>query len=135
MPVRDACEPAVIRALAKEGWVVVAYDFGIVYDPNTDRYVYADLQLQQLDQAIIVAEVKCFTQNYLDELYRAVGQYAFYRNAMVYNEINLPIYLTVPQDVYEAFFSNPIVDATVKDVDVKVIVVNLEREEIVRWIT
>ena len=136
MPAIDVCEPAVIRALEKEGWVVVNRPFSIRFAKPVGDYIYADLRLQHRSrhESIIVAEVKCFSQPILDEFYRAVGQVIVYRAALQLREFNIPIYLTVPHVVYETFFQIPIIAASVKAVQLKLIVVNLDTEEIVTWI-
>jgi hypothetical protein len=136
MPAIDVCEPAVIRALEKAGWVVTNRPFYIRFQEPKSDYIFADLRLQQIDseKTIIVAEVKCFEQSLLDEFYRAVGQYILYRQALCLQRIDAPIYLAVPLTVYETFFQKPVIAASVTDVQMKVIVVNLEKEEVARWI-
>lgn len=59
MPAVDTCEPAIIRALQKEGWEILSKPMSIEYG---DTYVFADLQLQKLQgeivQQIIINAVK-----------------------------------------------------------------------------
>lgn len=81
MPALDQCEPQVIRALQKAGWVVTHQPLQIRVSRN--EAVYADLRLIQpaVKQTIIIVEVKCFAgkRSLLDEFYHAVGQYIVYR--------------------------------------------------------
>jgi XisH protein len=60
MPAIDQCEPAVINALQKAGWVVTHQPLFLRLDSH--EAIYADLRLQhqQDNQAIIILEVKCF---------------------------------------------------------------------------
>jgi hypothetical protein len=136
MPARDACEPIVIRALAKDGWVVKTHHFPIRFEEDTRDFVFADLRLEQVDSkaTIIVAEVKCFPNNWIDEFYRAVGQYLIYREGLILNKITAPIYLVIPHDVFEQFFKKPIIQAVIGSVAVKLILIDLEQEEVIRWV-
>lgn len=131
MPAIDVCEPQVIRALEKAGWKLSVKTYPIEY--RSQRYVYADLVFEQAERQMIVVEVKCFTREEedLDEFYRAVGQYLLYRNALQLQKLEFPLYLVVPQQVYERFFILSSVGATVKDARMSIIIVNLEREEII----
>jgi hypothetical protein len=135
MPTRDQCEPRVVRALEKTGWVVTHQPFYVRVAPG--ELIYADLRLRQQEQvkAVIVLEVKCFADKHtlLDEFYRAVGQYIFYRNALELAKIDLPVYLSVPSNVHTNFFSRRTVQAGVQEAKIKLIIIDIEQEEGVRW--
>jgi hypothetical protein len=136
MPAIDQCEPQVIRAFEKAGWRVVEQPFVI---PTADRrMVFADLRLEHTavpHQQIIVAEIKCFTsgRNELDEFYGALGQYLVYRTALKLRNYDYPLFLVVPHLIYNDFFQREVVRMTIQDAKISLIVVNLEREEIVVW--
>lgn len=137
MPAIDQCEGQVVRALEKSGWLVTHQPFAIRINKSRAGYVYADLRLRQKtnNQRIIVVEVKCFasTRTQLDEFYQAVGQYISYRNALTINDMQLPVYLSVPSSIYATFFQIPLIATVVADAQIKLIVVDLEKEEIIRW--
>jgi hypothetical protein len=137
MPAIDQCEPQVIRALQKQGWEVTHQPFAVRIDRGRPAYVYADMRLRRIrDQvSLIVVEVKCFagTRTLLDEFYQAIGQYVVYRHALEMNGVQTPIYLTVPDTVYATFLQGALIEAVLHDIQVKLIVVNLEKEEVVRW--
>ena len=73
----DRCEPQMIHALEKDGWIVTHQPFAIKIDRTRTGYIFADLRLHhpQTDQSAIVVEVKCFesTRTFLDEFNHAVG--------------------------------------------------------------
>ena len=137
MPAIDQCEPQVIRALQRSGWIVTHQPFAIRVDRGRAAYVYADLLLSQTqnNQSLIVVEVKCFggTRPILDELYHAIGQYIVYRRALLINEMLTPVYLSVPETIFSSTFHSPLIDAVLNDIQIKLIVVDLEKEEVVLW--
>lgn len=137
MPAIDQCEPQVVRAFEKAGWVITDEQFPIYVSKR--EFVFADLRIQHVaeSQTILVVEVKCFSskRSLLDEFYHAVGQYAVYRNALRLAGINVNLYLSVPSHIYDTFFDRAMVNETIKDVRIKMVVVDLEREEIVSWIS
>jgi hypothetical protein len=137
VPAIDTCEPQVIRALEKAGWVVTDRPYAIRIYPK-QGFVYADLRLRNRQQQteLVVIEVKCFLDNRppLDEFYHAVGQYIYYRNALHLDNQALPLYLAVPLSVYNTFIQRDIVQATLKDAKINLVVVDLDAEAIAQWI-
>lgn len=127
-------KPQVIRALEKAGWRVASRP---VYIKLVGKrgYIYADVRFERADEQIIVVEVKCFThvETWLEELYRAIGQYLLYRNALYLQNVDYPLYLTVPLTAYNRLVQWPAVQATIQDARIKLIVVDLEREEVAKW--
>lgn len=138
MPAIDICEPAVIRALEKAGWMVLDQPYSIRFDESRLDYVFADLRLRHNDpdQTIIVVEVKCFAvgRSFLDEFYHATGQYIVYRNALKIRGIDLPVYLAVPLRAYKGFFQKRLIQSAIDDVRAKIVVVDLDAEEVAQWI-
>ncbi|GIK65142.1 MAG: hypothetical protein BroJett018_29360 [Chloroflexota bacterium] len=136
MPAIDQCELNVIRALEKLGWRVTDQPFPIRLSRNEG--VYADLRLRSTDgqQSIIVVEVKCFSEkrSILDEFYHAVGQYLLYREALHLKNITVPLYLSVPRTIYDTFFARRMVQAVLKNANIKIMVVDIELEEVIQWI-
>lgn len=136
VPAIDQCEPQVVRALEKAGWVVIDQPFAIRV--SRQEGILADLRLRNLQNSItvIVVEVKCFSErkSFWDEFYHAVGQYLVYRNALKLLNIESDIYLSVPLAAYTKFFDRRTVQAVLNDVIINIVVVDLEREEVVTWI-
>lgn len=137
MTALDACEPPIIRALQKDGWQIVSKPHMIRL---VGRNVFADMRLQRTtngsSEMIIVVEVKCFTNPSVDfdEFYGAVGQYQFYRNALLLNQMPFPLYLALPADAYTRLILQPAITTTLKQAGVQLIVVDTDKEEIVSWI-
>lgn len=136
MPAIDECQPKMIRALEKEGWQVTHQPFAIRISKNEG--VYADLRLQhrQHQQAIIVVEVKCFpeTRSLLDEFYHAIGQYLLYRQALIQKNIDITLFLAIPTHAYTKLSNRPIMANVINEIHVKIVVVDLDDEEVVLWI-
>jgi hypothetical protein len=137
MPAIDRCEPQVIRALEKSGWVVSHQSYGLKVGSGKEKsYVFADLRLIQGEEEIIIVEVKCFADPrfQMDDLYQSIGQCVVYRNALRLNKIEAQLYLAVSEAVYQTFFQKPLVRAALADAAMKIVVVDLSKEEIRSWI-
>ncbi len=132
MPVLDTCQPQIIRALEKENWKVSTSPFLIPLPSRRSRLI-ADIKASRGDEDIIVAEVKCFERNIPDELYTAIGQYLIYRDLINKMEVIRPLYLAIPTTAYEGIFQEMAMGVIVTN-QIKLIVVNLELEEITLWI-
>jgi hypothetical protein len=132
----DNCEIQIIAALNKEGWVVKTEQLSLRFDVL--RYIYIDLEIQSIHAAdtAFVLEVKCFQKPdaQLDDFYRAMGQYVFYRNMLAIAHISSPLYLAIPYTIYQTLFGRPAIQATLKELGLKLIVVNLQTEIIEQWI-
>ncbi|MCI0709173.1 MAG: XisH family protein [Chloroflexi bacterium] len=137
MPAIDLCEQQVIRALQKDDWLVTQQPVPIRIDKSCAGYIYADLRLRQRQggQSVIVVEVKCFTSKRtpLEEFYQAVGQYVVYRNALALNDTHIPVYLSVPVQVYQTFFKLPLIQSVINDMQVNLVVIDLDKEEVIQW--
>lgn len=128
MPLHDVCQPAVERALIKDGWVIIDTQ---VYIAKGDFYIYVDLEAEkEVEQTFI--EVKCFTEGVQNEFYVAVGQYIAYRNVIRTQRPRHTLYLAIPADVY-AGFSDAQREILIEN-RVKLIVVDLKLEAITQWI-
>lgn len=134
MPAFDTCHPQVVRALQKDGWQVRDKQRKIRTRLLT---VFIDIHASRLtdDQRreVMFVEVKCFSDpDYFPrDLYVALGQYAVYRAVLDENQIMLPLYLAIPQDVYNYFESS--IFRALRYYEVNTIVVNVAQEVIVAW--
>jgi hypothetical protein len=136
MPAIDSCQAQVLQALHKQGWQVIEEPVPIRLDDRRMTFADALLRKPQLQQQIIVVEIKCFVQKRveLDDFYQAVGQYLFYRNALALENVYTPLYLAIPDTTYTNLFKKAPIQATLKDAKIKLIIVNLVDEEVVSWI-
>ena len=139
MPPSDFCEPEIIRAIEKAGFLLTHRQFAIRPTPN-ENFVYIDLRFKQEkgDRIIIIVEVKCFpsSSTFTEEFYQAVGQYLVYRNSLNLAGIEGDLYLAFPVSVYEDYIMQRLsTQAALRDAGVKTIIVDLSLEEVVEWKT
>jgi hypothetical protein len=136
----DVCEPQIIRALENDGWHLVRKPLPI---RTGERLLFADFTAQRVigDDAeieeIVIVEVKCFTNPEYDlqELYTTVGQYHVYRAALAFNGLKLPLYLAVPLSAYERLIEDEVVSFLFESTAINLLIVDIEKEEIVRWLS
>jgi hypothetical protein len=131
----DRCHQQVVRALEKDGWMVAKKPTKLY---SEDRQVFIDILAERgtngSQEQIILSEVKCFPDrnDTTREIYIAFGQYLVYRAIIAELKRQIPLYLAVPEDAYQAIF-DPVIQRVVNDNQVKLLVVDLEMEIITRW--
>ena len=83
---------------------------------------------------ILLVEVKCFgdSSEYTRDLYVAIGQYVVYQAMLNELKNSTPLYLAIPLTAYNDLFDS-VIQRAVNDVKIKIIVVDIEREEIAQW--
>ena len=64
----------------------------------------------------------------------ALGQYILYRNLINFTEPDYTIYLAIKKSTYENFFTRDSIKEIVELNQILMIVVNVEKEEILQWI-
>jgi hypothetical protein len=132
MPAFDHCHSQIVRALEKDGWAVQPRSPRLIVK---ERLVIIDIQAARVEDAssVLLVEVKCFPdQKSTSDLYIAFGQYILYRALLAELELGIPLYLAVPEDVYQKVFDDVVLRA-VKDNAVSLIIVDLEQEMISQW--
>ena len=136
MPALDSCHSQIVRALEKAGWRVAPKPVEISSPINL---LYADIEAfrttEDDEQEIIILEAKCFTNpgSTMHDLYVAVGQYLVYQDLMQRTNIDNPLYLAIPIEVYYGIFE-PIARAIADRNGMKLVLVNLEQEVIEKWL-
>ncbi len=136
MVARDIFHDAVIKALEKEGWT-------ITHDPMSIQVggveMYIDLGAEKLiaaekeDQKIAV-EIKSFVNvSAIYEFHLAIGQYRNYFLALSKEDSERVLYLAVPEDIYDRFFTLQFVQEALVYNEVNYIVYDVQEEAIVRW--
>lgn len=132
----DQCHDQVVRALEKAGWRLEKAPLRVQVE---SRVAYIDAEMSRgmngKRESLLLLEVKCFaTKNATTtELYEAIGQYLVYRAMIVEREKPHAVYLAVPEHNFSDIFDSPVM-RVLKESQIKVIVVNLEIEEVVKWI-
>lgn len=137
MSAKDFYHDIVRDALDKDGWK-------ITHDPLEFRVgviVRIDLGAEQLISAErmdtkIAVEVKSFLRaSALSEFHSALGQYINYRRVLRIEDPERVLYLAVPLGVFNSFFSIPFIRDGIQEDDIKLLVYEPEKGEIVQWVT
>ncbi len=136
---KDIYHEAVKNALIKDGWIITADPYPLEYE---DVELYPDLAVEKLisetqKQRKIIIEIKSFISfSLMKDFELALGQYIFYRDLiqLTQNEYQ-EIYLAIKDEIYETFFQRKSIKAVVKLNQVALLVINTEKEEIVKWIS
>ena len=136
MSAKDLFHELVKTALTDEGW-------NVTHDPYridvgfTD--IYIDLGAERLiaaerDQEKIAIEVKSFlAPSTMSEFHTAVGQFINYRLALEEKEPNRKLYLAVPADTHNRFFSYPFIQNSVNSNQIPLIVYDTAKPRITQW--
>jgi hypothetical protein len=107
MPALDSCHMQIVHALEKAGWQVAPNQLGLT-TAMSELFVdiVARRRVEIGDQEMIVVEIKCFPPGSANttELYTAIGQYLVYRELLIANNFDSPLYLAVPSSIYETVF-------------------------------
>lgn len=136
MPAKDTTHNVVKNALAKEGWIITD-DPLLVQFGDIDLYI--DLGAEKIIAAEkngekIAVEIKSFIRpSFISDFHLAMGQFINYRAALNNQDPDRILYLAVPLDTYEAFFSLQFVQFMIESQQLKLIVYNIGQEEIVLW--
>lgn len=136
MPARDLYHDAVKAALVKDGWTITADPYFIRYESTE---LYADLAAEKPIAAArgsekIVVEVKSFVgRSLIYDFQQALGQYLLYRQLIELTEPEYRIYLGIDDITYQDFFLEKAIQIVVQANRLLLVVVDIQREEIVQW--
>src|SRR3970040_1477114 len=106
MPAKDIFHDAVKNALIKDGWTITHDPLRLTWggkdmyvDLGAERLLAAEKEGQQ-----IAVEVKSFVgDSEMDDLEKAIGQYAVYRAVLAEREPERVLYLAIPIDALDIF--------------------------------
>jgi hypothetical protein len=136
MPAKDIYHNAVKSALVKDGWTITADPYRIVYE---DAELYADLAAErpiaaERDAQKIVVEIKSFVgRSLMYDFHSALGQYMVYRQLIELTQPEYKLYLAIDDITDENFFQRKSIQAVIEANNLLMIVVDIEKEIIVRW--
>ncbi len=83
----------------------------------------------------IVVEIKSFIEgSHISQFHMAVGQFIDYSVCLEDIEPERVLFLAVPFDVFHTFFRKRLVQTVIKRFNIRIIVFDVKKEEIVRWI-
>jgi len=133
---RDIFHDGVKHALEKAGW-------RITHDPLSLQIggveMYIDLGAEQLiaaekDGEKIAVEIKSFVAvSAIYEFHLAIGQYRNYQLALLQEDPERVLYLAVPEDAYDRFFTLQFIQDALRYNAVRYLVYDVQAEVIVRW--
>lgn len=138
MPARDIYHDSVKHALEKGGWNVTDDPFLLRAGAIS---MYVDLGAERLlaatkNEEKIAVEIKCFLRaSDISEFHAALGQFMNYRLALSKQEPDRVLYLAVPSDTYDSFFTQPFIQEVLHQYQVKLIVFKPDQEVISQWIS
>ena len=138
MPAKDIYHQIVKDALIKDGWTITDDPLKLTIG---SRSLYVDLGVSKLlaaqkeDQKIAV-EIKSFlSASPINDLENALGQYVLYQNILQSTDAERILFLAIREEVYNDLFSEPIGQLLLNNQQIKLIVFNFLRQELVKWIT
>lgn len=136
MAARDTFHEAVKSALQKDGWC-------ITHDPLYINFaeveIYIDLGAERLiaaekDEEKIAVEIKTFLKpSAISEFHTVLGQFLNYRFALKAEDPDRLLYLAIPLEIHETFFARRFVQLITQEYQLKLIVFEPTKEEIVQW--
>ena len=136
MPAKDIFHNTVKTALEKDQWTITDENLFIQVE---DIDFYIDLTAERILAAEktgkkIAVEIKSFLgASDVTEFHLALGQCLNYRSALSLTEADRTLYLAIPVDVYDEFFSRRFIQRIIGEYKLKLLVFNPEQEEIVIW--
>lgn len=137
MPAKDFFHDIVKNALDKDGWIITDENLFIKIDKIE---FYIDLAAERILVAEkagqkIAVEVKYFIGvSVVSEFHTALGQFLNYRSALRKKEPERVLYLAVSFDVYDDFFRSSFIQEVIVEHQLKMLVFDSQREEVVLWI-
>ncbi|MGH9847804.1 MAG: element excision factor XisH family protein [Blastocatellia bacterium] len=138
MPIGDIFHNAVRKGLSKEGWTVTDDPFKVML-PGLENYEdssAAETLAAEKGSRQIVVTIKSFVgPSLLYDFYEALGRFMNYRLALEMQSSDRTLFLGVPVDTYEDFFSSGIAELAIREEGVKLMVFDVEKEEVVEWIS
>lgn len=137
MPAKDRYHQSVKNALMKDGWTITD-------DPLHLRWgkkdMYVDLGAEQLfsaekDGQRIAIEIKTFgSASEMLDLEQAIGQYCLYLSVINRIDPNRKLYLAIRDQTFSDIFEEPIGQIVLEDYKLSMIIFNIEKEIILKWI-
>ena len=137
MPAKDKYHDHVRRILEKDGWEITHDPYFIKLGR---RKGYIDLGAERTfigaekGKEKILVEIKSFLgMSDLDQFEDALGQFLVYRPAVMKKEPDRTLYLAIPKEFDQSFFDDDYFVEIAELYEVKMLVFDEDKEEIVSW--
>ena len=137
MSAKDIFHNTVRSALEKDGWTIT--NEPLFLKPSQEVTMKVDLAAEKLLSAQkgnqkIAVEVKSFVGlSAISEFHTAVGQFLNYQVALEKLQPERILYLAIPTDIYQEFFTDSFVEEVVNRYQIKLLVFHVQKEEIALW--
>jgi hypothetical protein len=137
MPALDYIHEAVRNALIKDGWIITHDPFTIAHD---ELVLFADLGAERplaarRGRQERLIEIKSFTgPSLMRDFETALGQFLVFRALLKAKSSRRKTVLAVDEEVFESFLTMTSIQLILREYRVRLLVVRLDAEEIVRWI-
>ncbi|MDY6804798.1 MAG: XisH family protein [Cyanobacteriota bacterium] len=138
MPAKDIYHELVKQALIKAGWTITHDPFSL---PWAKRNLSIDLGAEKLlaaenEERKIVVEVKSFLRDSrVADLEQALGQYILYNDILKLTHPERELYLAMPSRAFTDIFEGAKFGKILLDNNrLKLIVFNIDTEEIIEWL-
>ena len=147
MPARDTTHRVVKQALTKDGWEITDDPYVISYG---ERFLFVDLGLTESgtfngiqgqfigaerDTSKIAIEIKEFRgRSAIADLEQAIGQYVLYQLLLNQVDPGREIYLAITDIIYDGIFSEPLGELVISELPLKLLIVDVAKVEVKRWI-
>jgi len=136
MAAKDKFHNVVKIAIEKDGWTITddplfirAEDIDFYIDLGAEKVLAAEKAGQK-----IAVEIKSFLgASEVNEFHSALGQFLNYRSALRLTQPERVLYLAVAVDIYEEFFNRRFIQRVIAEHQLRFLIFNVEREEIVLW--
>jgi hypothetical protein len=147
MPLRDSTHPFIKQALIKEGWEITDDPYVISYG---ERFLFIDLVAKlstpndnkgrfigaRRGNRHIAVEIKEFRgKSAIADLEQAIGQYVLYQMLLRQVDPERDLYLAIANKTYNELFSEAIGELVIRELPLKLIIVDVEAAEVKQWIS
>ncbi|WP_434687653.1 element excision factor XisH family protein [Pseudanabaena minima] len=138
MSAKDIYHDVVKTALQKDGWQITDDPLILTFIPK--RQLKIDLGAERLigakkENQYIAVEIKTFlAPSSLSEFHAALGQFLNYRLALRLKQPDRQLFLAIPKEVHQSFFAEEFTLLSISEYNLKIMVFDVQREEILQWI-
>lgn len=136
MPKRDFFHTQIRIALEKDGWIITADPYKVIWEGKTflpDLGAERVLAVERGAEKLAV-EIKSFIGEFGVEFYEALGQFDSYCFAIADFEPERKVVLAVTLDAYVLYFEQAYVARTIALKNIPVVVVDTDNQTVVKWI-
>jgi hypothetical protein len=137
MAAKDFFHETVKEALINDGWIITKDPLKVIYgdanykiDLGAERVIAAEKENEK-----IAVEIKTFSEpSFIYAFHGALGQYMNYRRGLRKSNEKYELFLAVSTDIYDAHFTQIMVQDAINEEGLKVLIFNPLTKTIEQWI-